>query len=83
MPGASRFGFVVSAKIDKRATERNRIKRIFRDEVARLLPAIGPGFSSAFWVRGAALGAPPGKVRASIREALQKAGILEKQVASS
>lgn len=76
-PLPSRFGFVVSTKVEKRATRRNRVKRIFRDEVAKLLPQTSPGILGAFWVKGFALEVPPDKVRASIREVLQKAGIIE------
>ena len=39
----SRFGFIVSTKIDKRATVRNRIKRILREKVRNLLPELQPG----------------------------------------
>ena len=39
----SRFGFIVSTKIDKRATVRNRIKRILREKVRNLLPQLQSG----------------------------------------
>lgn len=39
----SRFGFVVSKNIDKRATARNRIKRVLRERVRTLLPNLPTG----------------------------------------
>lgn len=72
----SRFGFVVSAKLDKRATKRNRIRRIFQDEVGILLPKIKPGYVCGFWVKGSALLAKPEEVRAAIRKALSVSGVL-------
>lgn len=40
----SRFGFVVSKKIDKRASTRNKIKRILRSCIEEKLEKIKPGF---------------------------------------
>ncbi len=40
----SRFGFIVSTKIDKRATVRNKIKRRLREIVYQNLSKIKPGF---------------------------------------
>lgn len=40
----SRFGFVVSKKIDKKATARNKIKRELRNIVQENLGRIKPGF---------------------------------------
>lgn len=39
----SRFAFVVPTSIDKRATTRNRIKRILRERVRTLLPKLPLG----------------------------------------
>lgn len=39
----SRFAFVVSARIDKRAVVRNRIKRLLRESIRHLLPQIAEG----------------------------------------
>lgn len=72
----SHFGFVVSLKLDKRATRRNRSKRIFREEVRSLLPKTRKGFDCAFWVRRRSLEVEPEEVRRAIREALKKAGLL-------
>jgi len=39
----SRFAFIVSIKIDKRATRRNRIRRLLRESVRHQLGQIPPG----------------------------------------
>ena len=40
--GPPRFAFIVSTKIDKRATARNRMRRTMSESVRHLLPAIQP-----------------------------------------
>lgn len=40
----SRFAFVVSTKVDKRAVVRNRLTRRLRESVRSLLPQIKPGY---------------------------------------
>lgn len=41
----SKFGFVVSTKVDKRAVTRNLLKRRMRAVIKDLLPNLSPGFS--------------------------------------
>ena len=47
----NRYGFVVSKKIDKRATRRNRIKRILRVCIENNLGIIQPGLDMLFIVK--------------------------------
>lgn len=47
----SRFGFVVSKKIDKRATARNRIKREFRKCLEDKLNEIVKGYDFLFIIK--------------------------------
>jgi len=49
--GQSRFCFVISKKIDKRATVRNRVKRLLRGAVRERLEKIPDGFDIVFVVR--------------------------------
>jgi ribonuclease P protein component len=44
----SRFAVVVSKKIAKRAVDRNRIKRLVREAIHHLLPAMKSGFDCVF-----------------------------------
>jgi ribonuclease P protein component len=70
-----RFGFVVSTRVSKLATKRNRIKRLLREEVGSLFARIQPGTLAAFWVRERALSAAPAELRREVREALTKAKV--------
>jgi len=45
------FAFIVSKKIDKRATKRNRIKRLLSESVRSFLPQIKPGIKGVFLVK--------------------------------
>lgn len=47
----SRFGFVISNKIDKRATKRNALKRRLRALAREKLPSIKKGFDLVVLVR--------------------------------
>lgn len=47
----SRFAFVVSTKIDKRATARNRMKRLLREAIYHRLEKIPSGWDMAIFVR--------------------------------
>lgn len=38
-----RFAFVAGVKVSKKAVERNRVKRLLRESVQHLLPALKPG----------------------------------------
>ncbi len=49
--GPSRFGFVISKKIDKRAVVRNKIKRLLRQAVRERLEKIPEGFDIVLVVR--------------------------------
>ena len=44
----SRFGFVVSTKVAKEASRRNRVKRAMRQAVRQSLSYIGSGYSVVF-----------------------------------
>lgn len=36
----SRFAFIISTKVDKRATVRNRIRRLLRESIGHVLPTL-------------------------------------------
>lgn|SRR3989344_4978228 len=48
----SRFTTIVSTHIDKRATARNRLKRLIREAIHHLLPLISRGFDGVVIVKG-------------------------------
>lgn len=47
----SRFAFIVSTKIDKRATRRNRMRRLLSESVRLLLPALRRPVDGVFIVK--------------------------------
>lgn len=67
-----RFAFVVSTNVDKRATRRNRIKRLMREAVHRLLPQIR-GSSDAILI---ARSTQEVEIKRSVEELLRRAQLL-------
>lgn len=65
----SRFCFIVSTKIDKRATQRNRMRRTMSESVRHLLPHIQP-IDGIFVVKKNFAEFPQTDVENSIRELL-------------
>lgn len=51
----SRFGFVVSTKVSKRAVKRNKLKRMFRSAVVSQLSNIKANYDLVFLVKKSAL----------------------------
>ena len=72
----SRFAFVVSTKIDKRATARNRMKRLLRESVHHVFPYISTGWDATFFVRKNFLEQSQIQTEAVVRELLKTAQIL-------
>jgi ribonuclease P protein component len=68
----ARFGFVVSTKIDKRATVRNRVKRLLREAVHQRLEKIPAGFDFVFVVRPKIVGKSYAEVSAEVDQVLSK-----------
>ncbi len=72
LEGPPRFGFVISTKIDKRATVRNRIKRLLREAVRAKLSRVPDGFDLVFVVRPKIVGKSYEEVRAEVDQVLSK-----------
>lgn len=78
-PGPARFGFIVSKKVDKRATARNRLRRLLSEVVRlflaennRLFPFESGGVDVVFIVRRGALGKSYAQISASLHPLLSK-----------
>jgi ribonuclease P protein component len=52
----SRFGFIISKKIDKRAVIRNRTKRVIRSCIEEMLKKIKQGYDMLFILQKSAVG---------------------------
>ena len=76
--GASRFGFVVSQKISKKVTVRNKIKRRLRAVLREELPKIKPGFDGVWVVLKNST--PPSfkEIQETIKKIFQKAPLIKK-----
>lgn len=72
----SRFGIIVSKKIDKRATARNKIKRRMRFCLERNFKNIVPGFDLLFIAKKHALGKTTDEICKNIEGDLRKLKIL-------
>ncbi|MFZ5534696.1 MAG: ribonuclease P protein component [Patescibacteria group bacterium] len=70
----SAFACIVPVKVDKRATKRNRMKRLVREAVALLLPEITVDFIGIIVVRGK-IPDMQQEVVSLVRNALIKAGL--------
>lgn len=74
--GESRFGFIVSNKIHKKATKRNRVKRLLREAVQMMLPEMEPGFDIVFLARKKILEQDWQAIKAAVEVAFREARIL-------
>lgn len=72
----SRFGIVVSKKIDKRAVARNRIKRLIYSSLQELYNNIKPGYDMLFIARIKATESRRKDFDLAIKQALIKQGLL-------
>ncbi len=73
----SRFGFIVSTKVDKRATTRNRLKRLLRESVHHLLAELPKGWDVVVSTRSKPHeDMNQSDVEKILRQALQNAGVL-------
>lgn len=73
----SRFGFVVSNKVSKKAVIRNKIRRRLRDSVGRRLAVIPSGFDVAVLVFREVIDMGFKDMDASVEKLLSKSGLLK------
>lgn len=72
----SRFGFIVSNKVSKKAVERNRIKRLLRETVRLKWDKIKPGFDAIFIFRDRATDKSFNEVDEVVERLLKRSGLL-------
>ena len=72
----TRFGFIVSTKISKKATQRNKIKRRLRESVKKLLPVMKQGYDVIFLGKKDLLDKKLSEISVEVIHTLRKAGLL-------
>lgn len=72
-----RFGFIVSKKIDKRSTKRNRAKRILQEGVARLLPKVKGNLDVVILARKTILNSTFSQISSELATLFGKAKLVE------
>jgi ribonuclease P protein component len=72
----TRFAFVVAARTQKLATQRNTTKRRLRSVVATLIPGVKPGFDIVITARPGISTAATPELHASIIAALRRGKLL-------
>ncbi|MCK9393282.1 MAG: ribonuclease P protein component [Candidatus Paceibacterota bacterium] len=72
----SRIGFIVSKKVSKKAVERNRTKRLFREAVRLNIARIKPGYDLVFIVLNLAKEKDLTEIKKEIEFILGKNGLL-------
>jgi len=72
----SRFGFVVSTRVDKRAVVRHRLKRLLAEVVRLNLAKIKPGIDSVFLVKKTMIGLEFKQVEGEVLQTLGQNGFL-------
>ena len=76
---SSKFAFVLSKKVSKKATERNRTKRILAGSVRSLTKKIQEGYLVLFLIKKRAIGEDRQVILETISNAFSKIGLLENE----
>jgi len=72
----SRFGFIVSTRISKKAVLRNRAKRLLREVARFLLPKTKGGFDVLFLAKKETTGASQAQILKEAKELFEKGGLV-------
>jgi len=72
----NRFAFVVSKRIDKRATVRNRIRRVTRSCVEEIFGDIKNGHDFIFYLKEESIGVPREEISQTIKKTFSENKLL-------
>jgi len=73
--GLSRFAFIVSLKISKKSTKRNRAKRLLSEVVRSFLPEIKDGFDLVFLAKKSIIDKSFWDIKKQVEIILKKGGL--------
>lgn len=74
--GQTRFGFIVSTKIDKRSVVRHRIKRLLSEAIRFNLEKIKPGYDLVFLAKKEIIGKSFEEVKKEVESRLSRTDLL-------
>ncbi len=74
----SRFGFIISSKIHKKAVKRNRARRLLIEAIQFLLFRIKPGFDTVFLAKKAIIGPELEEIKRETKDLFQEASLLKR-----
>jgi len=74
----TRFGFIVSKKVSKKAVERNKVKRRMREVVRGLLGFVVPGYDVVFFAKKNILGKNFNEIKKEICALMEKSELIKK-----
>ncbi|MBU4210063.1 ribonuclease P protein component [Patescibacteria group bacterium] len=77
--GESRFGFVISKKISKKAVVRNKIRRLLAESVRVNLKNIKKGYLVLFLVKKEIIGMKFGEVETEVKRMFERMGIKKQE----
>jgi len=72
----TRFAFIVSKKLSKKAVQRNRAKRLLSEAVRGLLPKVKPGFDIIFLGKKSLIGKSFSEIQVEVEKVFRKSGLL-------
>lgn len=71
----SRFGFIISTKVHKKAVKRNRARRLLAEAIQGLLPQIRAHFDVVFLAKKTLIGQELGVVKKEVTQVFRQAGL--------
>jgi len=78
-----KFAFIISKKIHRRATKRNRAKRLLSEAVRIFLPQIQGGINGVFLARKSIIGKEFWEIKSEIERIFKKANLLKNEKTSA
>jgi len=72
----SRFGFIISSKIHKKAVKRNRAKRLLSEAVLEIAPKMKTSFDVVFLAKKGIIDTDLKKIKTEVKRLFKKAGMV-------